>query len=100
MSDLVLVYPETGMDIMPTIGPPHSVMAIATLPFRAGYKVRIIDQRLEHNWREIIKGELETHPLLVGISAMTGNRHKNLVFGGDGCALVIVAILPPSDHER
>jgi hypothetical protein len=27
-------------------------------------------------------------------------RHKNLVFGGDGRERVIVAILPPSDHER
>jgi anaerobic magnesium-protoporphyrin IX monomethyl ester cyclase len=77
MSDIVLVYPKTGMDIMPAIGPPHSVMAIATLPYKSGYKVRIIDQRIEHNWREILKGELDTKPLLVGISSMTGNQIKS-----------------------
>ena len=74
MSDIVLVYPSTGMDISPTIAPPHSVLAIGSLPSRSGYKVKIIDQRIDNDWRNTLRHELLTQPILVGISTMTGSQ--------------------------
>ena len=74
MSDIVLIYPKTGNDIKPTIAPPHSLLAIATLSDKAGYEVKIIDQRVQNNWREALLKELKTKPVLVGISTMTGTQ--------------------------
>jgi len=74
MSDILLLYPKTGNDIKPAIAPPHSLLAIAALPNKAGYNVRIIDQRICHNWKEELLKELKTKPLLVGISTMTGTQ--------------------------
>lgn len=72
MSDIVLVYPKTGSDIKPSIAPPHGLLAIAALPDKAGYDVKIIDQRLHSNWKELLIKELKTNPILVGITTMTG----------------------------
>lgn len=74
MSDIILIYPKTGSDIRPSIAPPHALLAIAALPDKAGYNVRIIDQRLHSNWKEILSEELKTEPILVGITAITGTQ--------------------------
>jgi len=74
MSDIVLIYPKTGSDIKPSIAPPHALLAIAAMPDKAGYNIKIIDQRLYSNWKEILIKELNTDPILVGITAMTGGQ--------------------------
>lgn len=74
MSDIVLVYPKTGSDVRPSIAPPHALLAIAALPDKAGYDVKIIDQRLYSNWKEILAEEVRKEPILVGITAITGTQ--------------------------
>ena len=74
MSDIILIYPKTGSDIKPSIAPPHALLAIAALPDKAGYNIKIIDQRLHSNWKEILTKELSTDPILVGITSMTGTQ--------------------------
>jgi len=74
VSDIILIYPKTGSDIKPSIAPPHALLAIATLPDKAGYDITIIDQRLHSNWKEVLAEELKSRPILVGITAITGTQ--------------------------
>lgn len=72
MTDVVLIYPKTGIDLGATVAPPHSVLAVCASLHRKGYRVKIIDQRVNPNWREDLSRALETRPICVGISAMIG----------------------------
>jgi anaerobic magnesium-protoporphyrin IX monomethyl ester cyclase len=76
MSDIVLIYPKTGNDVTTSIAPPHSLLAIAAIPDKMGMKVKIIDQRVEPLWADILLKELESKPSMVGISTMTGSQIK------------------------
>ncbi len=51
---------------------PEGLLAVATPLDIAGYKVHIIDQRLEPDWEQILQAELKARPVCVGITAMTG----------------------------
>jgi len=55
---------------------PLSVLCVAGPLEQAGYKVKIIDQRIEKNWRAVLKKEVKNQPLCVGISAVTGKQIK------------------------
>ncbi|MBU2118737.1 MAG: cobalamin-dependent protein, partial [Alphaproteobacteria bacterium] len=76
MSDIVLVYPRTGMDISSTCAPPHNLLCVAAPLLKAGYSVRIIDQRVDPFWDNHLVEELLQRPVFVGISAMTGTQIK------------------------
>jgi len=76
MSDIVLVYCKTGMDIGSSVAPPHNLLCVAAPLLKAGYQVKIIDQRVNPNWRMELLHELLEHPIYVGISAMTGTQTK------------------------
>jgi radical SAM superfamily enzyme YgiQ (UPF0313 family) len=51
---------------------PMGLLCVATPVSHAGYQVKIIDQRVEPNWNELLRRELEQDPLCVGISSSTG----------------------------
>lgn len=74
MSDIVLIYPKTGNDMTAALAPPHSLLAIAAAPDAAGYKVKIIDQRVDLDWKQHLLIELNTRPQMVGITTMTGSQ--------------------------
>ena len=42
---VLLLYPKTGFDLGSTVAPPHSLLAIAAPVAKAGYRVKILDQR-------------------------------------------------------
>ncbi len=103
MSDIVLVYPRTGMDVVSAVAPPHAMLCVAAPLVHAGYKVKIIDQRTDSQWREHLKEELKTRPIFVGVSAMTGtqihfaietakivreNGNTPIVWGGAHCTFL------------
>ena len=44
---------------------------------RRGYEVRILDQRVEPDWRAILRQELEKRPVCVGVSSMTGPQIRH-----------------------
>ncbi len=73
--DVVLVFPRTGsMDVKGIlIEIPQSVLFIAAYLVKAGFSVKIIDQRVDENWKEILKKEA-VHAKIVGISSMTGKQ--------------------------
>ncbi|KPK41112.1 MAG: hypothetical protein AMJ78_06410 [Omnitrophica WOR_2 bacterium SM23_29] len=73
-ADIILIYPKTGMDFGSTVAPPHSLLTIATPLNKEGYKIRIIDQRVDRNWISHLKDALKTKPVCVGVSSMTGTQ--------------------------
>ncbi len=84
-ADVILVYPKTGMDVGSAITPPHSLLAIAAPLRQEGYKVRIIDQRIDGHWRSSLAIALEGNPLCVGITCMVGTQ---IAFALDAAGLV------------
>lgn len=75
-TDVILIYPKTGMDFGSTVAPPHSLLTIAAPLHKEGYKIKIIDQRLDRNWEAHLISVLKENPICVGISAMTGMHLK------------------------
>ena len=72
--DVILIYPKTGVDLGATVAPPHAVLAIAAPLLKSGYRVAVIDQRVEENWRRKLKDALAQNPVCIGISTMTGTQ--------------------------
>lgn len=72
--DVVLVYPKTGVDFGATVAPPHALLAIAAPLQEEGYRVKIIDQRVDMLWKENLIKAIRQKPLCAGISSMTGTQ--------------------------
>lgn len=74
MADVVLVQPVVGnMDsIRSSPSLPLALLEAASLVDGRGYRVKLIDQRLDRRWREHLVAELKRGPLCVGTTAMTG----------------------------
>ncbi|MBN2141111.1 MAG: B12-binding domain-containing radical SAM protein [Desulfovibrionaceae bacterium] len=74
---IILIYPKTGMDFGSTVAPPHAVLTVAAPVDKEGYRVAILDQRIqridERALRELISDDL----ICVGVSSMTGTQIKN-----------------------
>ncbi len=73
-TDVILIYPKTGVDLGATVAPPHAVLSLAAPLLKAGYKVAVIDQRVEEDWRESLVKALKQKPVCAGISTMTGTQ--------------------------
>lgn len=71
MRKIILIFPKTDT---PAMLLPASVLYVAASLVQNGYEVKIIDQRIERNWQEILLAELKDKPLAVGVSAMTGRQ--------------------------
>ena len=69
--DAVLIYPSAGESAKSTFSPPHSLLSIAS-SLADEYNVKIIDQRVDPNWKSKLKTYLNTQPSVVAFSAMTG----------------------------
>lgn len=77
MSEIILVYPKTGMDTKKwTCCLPLSVLHIASTLVK-DYDVKIIDQRLDSNWQRTLKSSLSNKTIAIGISSMTGKQIGN-----------------------
>lgn len=73
-TQVLLLYPKTGIDFGSTVAPPHALLAVASPLVKAGYKVKILDQRISPITEEIIQEELSGDPICVGISTMVGSQ--------------------------
>lgn len=76
MADVVLFFPKSETKDIVLL--PASVLMVAAPLVEAGYKVKIIDQRIENNWKNILLDEINKNPLIFGISALTG---KQILYG-------------------
>lgn len=90
MGKVVLVFPKTGWDVRGvTCALPLGILCLGSALRRAGFGVEIIDQRLDDNWMERLKGALQDKDVLwVGISSMTGHQ----IAGGLRASEVVKAI--------
>lgn len=78
MADIILLQPIFGhwdsLRTAPTM--PLGLIAAANLISKE-FDVKIIDERIDENWRETLKSELLKKPLLVGLRSLTGNQIKH-----------------------
>ena len=74
MPEILLIYPKTGFDIGGAIASPHSLLSVAAPLLTNGYKVTIVDARVNRQWKEHIKESLKRGALCAGISSMTGSQ--------------------------
>lgn len=72
--NIILIYPKTGMDFGSTVAPPHSLLTIAAPFYKEGYKINLIDQRVDKAWQDILIKALSPETICVGISCMTGTQ--------------------------
>ena len=75
-AEFIFLYPKTGLDVGGAVAPPFSSMYASVLLHEADYRIKIIDQRKEQNWRRILSVELKKEPTFVGITSMTGPQVK------------------------
>ena len=84
---------------------PESLLSISAGPFKEGYKIKILDQRVIPDWKKKLVEYVKQKPLVVGITTLTGpslnfaleaadivkkiNKNTKVVFGG-----VHVTLLP------
>lgn len=73
MADIILVQSIVGEwdDIKSAPSPPLSLLSVASIAVQK-YDVKIIDQRMESDWKQTLKKELDKNPLMVGTNAVTG----------------------------
>jgi radical SAM superfamily enzyme YgiQ (UPF0313 family) len=74
--NIVLVQPRTGSWDYLGARIPEGLLGIASIPVTEGYKVTIIDQRVEPDWQDKLNEALKKDPILVGTTAMTGPQIK------------------------
>ncbi len=75
MSDIVLFFPKYETTEVRLL--PMSVLSVAAPLVEAGYKVKIIDQRVDRNWKKTLLEEIRNNPLIFGMSALTGKQILN-----------------------
>ena len=74
MSDVVLFYPRTGLDVKKvSVGLPLPLLTIAS-ELHQDFSIKIIDQRVDAHWEQTLINELKTKPLCFGVTAMTGHQ--------------------------
>lgn len=69
-----MIYPKTGLDIAAAISPPHGILAVAAPVQHAGYRVTVLDQRVQQISPELLGNLISSELICVGISAMTGHQ--------------------------
>ncbi len=72
MADVILVQPIANRFDKVTTRVPNGLLAIAALPEKSGYSVRIIDCRIDDNWRRTLKDSIDDKTVCVGITCSTG----------------------------
>lgn len=72
---IILVQPKNGDWDIAGARPPDSLLAVAALPYKEGYDIKIIDQRIDRNWKSALKAEM-AGAILVGTTSMTGPQIK------------------------
>ena len=71
---MVLVHPcaTARWSVQPWCDLPLELICVGSPLVRAGYRVRIIDQRVEADWRKALAEELAGTPICVGVTSTTG----------------------------
>ncbi|MFC2075951.1 B12-binding domain-containing radical SAM protein [candidate division KSB1 bacterium] len=76
MSDIVLVQPTYSEHkfSLDEVTPPMSLLCISSILHDKGYKVKIINQIIDPDWKSHLRNELDTNPICVGLTSVTGTQ--------------------------
>ncbi len=74
--EILLVQPKAGNWENLGIRSPDGLLTLAAIPKKDGYNIKILDLRLEKDWKAAMKRELDKNPLLVATTCMTGIQIK------------------------
>lgn len=83
--EVVLIQPKAGTFDMIGARLPIGLLSIAAIPYQMGYKIKIIDQRVDKAWRQTLSEALKKEPICVGITSMTG---KQILYGIEAAKIV------------
>lgn len=72
MANIILIMPIANRYDKVTIRIPNGLLAVASLPDKAGYSIKIIDLKLDDNWHNTLKQSIGKDTLCVGITCSTG----------------------------
>ena len=76
MADIVLIQTKTSPK-RELACLPLSLLSISRLLVEEGYKIKIINQIINHKWMEELQAELKKNPICVGITTIIGNSILN-----------------------
>ena len=77
MADIILVQPKLG-GYGNLIDPPFLPLSLLSISsfLHKDYDIKIIDQRIDKNWKKHLLRGLNQNPLCVGLTSMTGKQIK------------------------
>ena len=91
------------------------MLTIAAPLHQEGYKIKIIDQRTDNNWRNTLKEELKKNPICTAISAISGtqigfgiaankivkeyNKEQRIIWGGTHATILPEQTLENEDID-
>lgn len=70
----ILLWPKSGLDMGSTVSPPHALLTVAAPMLKAGYTVRLLDQRVERITEETVRPLISSDLMAIGISTMSGTQ--------------------------
>ncbi|MFA5140328.1 MAG: radical SAM protein [Elusimicrobiota bacterium] len=73
---IVLVQPMHGSWDKIFLRLPESMLAVAALPHKEGYDVKILDQRVVRDWKGRLRELLKERPICCGLTSLTGPSLK------------------------
>jgi anaerobic magnesium-protoporphyrin IX monomethyl ester cyclase len=76
---IILIQPMHGAWDKLFIRVPESLLSIAAAPYKEGYDVKILDQRITLNWEKKLEQYIKEKPICIGITSITGPSLKYAV---------------------
>ncbi len=78
--NILMLYPKTGLDIGSTVAPPHALLTVAAPCLKAGYTVKLLDQRTQYIDPGTLQEQISSDLICIAISTMTGTQIRNALF--------------------
>lgn len=58
---------------------PNGLLSVASLLDKDGYDIKIVDQRIDHDWQNTLLKHLKTNPVCFGVTCSTGRQIANAI---------------------
>jgi len=72
VADIVLVQPIANRFDKIATRIPNGLLAVAALPEKSGYTVKLVDCRVDDNWHDTLKNSISGRTICIGITCSTG----------------------------
>jgi radical SAM superfamily enzyme YgiQ (UPF0313 family) len=79
MLEIILFQPKCGVWDLMGVRPPLGLLNIASVPVAERYKVVLIDQRINQNWKEELKKDISSGAKIVCLTAMVGEQIRYMM---------------------